>query len=338
MPLPTRKLGRTGLDVTVLGFGGAPLGDLYARIGEAAAAATLEAALDAGITLFDVAPLYGSGLAELRFGHTLRQRPRQSFILSTKVGRLLEAAPGGIMHPTKYVGALPFEVVYDYGYDGVLRSLEHSLARLGLASVDILLIHDVDPYTHGPDGVEARFEEVMGGGYKALERLRAERIVKGIGIGVNVAEMCVRFAQAGDFDCMLLAGRYTLLEQPALTEFMPLAEKKGIGVMLGGVFNSGILATGAVEGAKYQYADAPEPILAKVRSIERVCRAHATPLPVAAMHFCLGHPAVASLVLGAVGAEEVRRNVAALSAKVPAGLWRDLVAEELLDAAAPVPA
>jgi D-threo-aldose 1-dehydrogenase len=177
----------------------------------------------------------------------------------------------------------------------------------------------------------------MEGAYVALDRLRGEGVVKGIGIGVNEADMCVRFAKAGRFDTMLLAGRYSLLEQPALAEFLPLAERQGIGVMLGGVFNSGILATGAVSGAKYNYRDAPPEILDRVSRIEQVCAAHNTPLPAAALHFALGHPAVASLVLGGVTPQEVERNVAALSTNVPVALWRDLKAAHLLDAAAPVP-
>jgi D-threo-aldose 1-dehydrogenase len=177
----------------------------------------------------------------------------------------------------------------------------------------------------------------MAGAYVALDRLRSEGVVAGIGVGVNEAEMCVRFARAGSFDVMLLAGRYSLLEQPALTEFLPLALDRGIGVLLGGVFNSGILATGAVTGAKYNYRDAPPDILAKVARIEQVCTAHGVALPTAALHFALGHPAVASVVLGAQSPQEVERNMAALSTDVPAALWADLKAAQLLDADAPVP-
>src|SRR6266853_396333 len=193
-------------------------------------------------------------------------------------------------------------------------------------------------WTCGADAIEERFAEAMAGAYVALDRLRSEGVVAGIGIGVNEAEMCVRFAQAGSFDTMLLAGRYSLLEQPALAHFLPLAQQRGIGVMLGGVFNSGILATGAVKGAKYNYQDAPPEILAKVARIERVCTAHGVALPTAALHFALGHPAVASVVLGAETPQEVERNVAGLSSAVPAALWSDLKAERLLDPDAPVPA
>jgi D-threo-aldose 1-dehydrogenase len=226
--------------------------------------------------------------------------------------------------------------VIDYSYDGTMRSVEQSLIRLGTDRLDLLLIHDVDVWTHGAEAIEDRFREAMAGAYPALERLRSERVVAGIGIGVNEAEMCVRFAEAGSFDVMLLAGRYSLLEQPALSHFLPLAERQGIGVMLGGVFNSGILATGAVTGAKYNYQQAPAEILAKVNQIERVCAAHGVALPTAALHFAVGHPAVASVVLGAESAREVERNVASVASLVPSALWSDLKAEHLLDADAPV--
>jgi D-threo-aldose 1-dehydrogenase len=236
-----------------------------------------------------------------------------------------------------YVGGQPHRAVIDYSYDGTMRSVEQSLLRLGTDRIDLLLIHDVDVWTHGVDAIEARFSEAMNGAYVALDRLRGEGVVAGIGIGVNEAEMCVRFAQAGAFDTMLLAGRYSLLEQPALARFLPLALEQGIGVLLGGVFNSGILATGAVAGAKYNYRDAPPEILNRVARIERVCGAHDVALAVAALQFALGHPAVVSVVLGAESPLEVERNVAGLSRAVPAALWRDLKAEGLLDAAAPVP-
>jgi D-threo-aldose 1-dehydrogenase len=189
-----------------------------------------------------------------------------------------------------FVGGQPHRAVVDYSYDGTMRSVEQSLLRLGDDRLDLLLIHDVDVWTHGIDAIEDRFREAMAGAYVALDRLRGEGVVAGIGIGVNEAEMCVRFAQAGSFDTMLLAGRYSLLEQPALAEFLPLAQQQGIGVLLGGVFNSGILATGAVSGAKYNYRDAPPEILAKVEWIERVCEAHGIALPTAALHFALWPP------------------------------------------------
>jgi D-threo-aldose 1-dehydrogenase len=334
--LPRRSLGRTGLQVSVLGFGTAPLGDLYSRLDDATAIATIERALESGINLVDTSPLYGHGLSEHRCGTAIRRVRRRDLVLCTKVGRWMDPRRGR-GEASGFVGGQPHHAVVDYSYDGTMRSVEQSLLRLGTDRLDLLLIHDVDVWTHGIEAIEDRFREAMTGAYVALERLRAEGVVSGIGVGVNEAEMCVRFAQAGSFDTMLLAGRYSLLEQPALAEFLPLARKQGIAVMLGGVFNSGILATGVVPGAKYNYRDAPPDILTKVKEIERVCAAHGVGLPTAALQFALGHPAVASVVLGAQNPEEVTRNVASLSSKVPAALWSDLKTERLLDGQAPVP-
>jgi D-threo-aldose 1-dehydrogenase len=334
--LPRRVLGRTPLQVSVLGFGTAPLGDLYVQLDDDTAIDTVQLAFELGINLLDTSPLYGNGLAEHRCGAAIRRVPRQDIVICTKVGRWMDPFHGrGV--GSGFVGGLPHRAVVDYSYDGTMRSVEQSLLRLGTDRLDLLLIHDVDVWTHGLDAIDERFREAMAGAYVALDRLRGEGVVAGIGIGVNEAEMCVRFAQAGSFDTMLLAGRYSLLEQPALAEFLPLAQQQGIGVLLGGVFNSGILATGAVSGAKYNYRDAPPDILAKVALIERVCGAHGVALPTAALHFALGHPAVASVVLGAQSPQEVARNVDALSSKVPTALWADLKAERLLDAEAPVP-
>ncbi|CAN7461862.1 aldo/keto reductase [Bosea sp. LjRoot9] len=334
--LATRPLGHSGLDVSTLGFGGAPLGDLYARLDEAQAVATVEAAIAGGVTLLDTSPLYGHGLSEHRIGAALRRVDRANIAVSTKVGRVAEPF-GARGDGSGYLGGLPHALRFDYSYDGAMRSLEQSALRLGVDRIDIVLIHDVDVWTHGADAIEARFSQAMGGAYRALEGLRASGAVKAIGVGVNEAEMCERFARAGDFDTMLLAGRYSLLEQPGLASFMPLALKKGIGLMLGGVFNSGILATGPVTGAKYNYKPAPPEILARVAAIEAVCLRHDVPLRRAALHFPLGHPAVASLVMGAVSPREVEDQIAELSAPVPAALWAELKAEGLLGADVPVP-
>ncbi len=335
--LPRRKLGRTGLEVTALGFGSAPLGDIYEVLDDATAIATVETAAKLGVTLFDTAPFYGQGSAEHRIGIALRRQPPGSFVLSTKVGRLLTPAPQGRIKASRFVGGLQFNVTHDYSYDAAMRSLEDSLQRLGLPNVDVVLIHDADAWSHGPEDGPKRYKQAMGGAYKALEKLRSDGVIKGIGVGLNDPVYMARYLRDGDFDCLLMAGRYSLLEQPALAEVLPLAAKKNVGVMLGGVFNSGILATGAIDGARYNYTPPPPEIITKVRNIERVCAAHGVALATAALHFCLGHPAVSSLVLGAVKPDEVTRNVAAMSATVPPALWRDLKAERLLDAAAPVP-
>jgi len=334
--LPVRPLGRSGLEVTTLGFGGAPLGDLYAHLDEAGAIATVEAALASGINLIDTSPLYGHGLSEHRIGAALRRSGRKDVVISTKVGRVAEPFAGR-GNGSGYLGGLPHGLRFDYSHDGTMRSLEQSALRLGVDRIDVVLIHDVDVWTHGKDAIDARFAQAMDGAYRALDTLRAAGAVKAIGVGVNEAEMCERFARAGDFDTMLLAGRYSLLEQPGLASFMPLAREKGIGLMLGGVFNSGILATGPIAGAKYNYQPAPPAVLARVAAIEAVCARHGVPLRRAALQFPLGHPAVASLVMGAVKPEEVADQVAELAAPVPGALWTELKAEGLLGADVPVP-
>ncbi|PTM39738.1 aldo/keto reductase [Bosea sp. 124] len=334
--LTLRRLGRSGLPVSTLGFGAAPLGDLYARLDETRAVATVEAAISGGVTLIDTSPLYGHGLSEHRIGAALRRAGREGIALSTKVGRVAEPFAGR-GDGSGYRGGLPHGLRFDYSYDGAMRSLEQSALRLGVDRIEIVLIHDVDVWTHGAAMIEQRFSEAMAGAYRALEKLRASGAVKAIGVGVNEAEMCERFARAGDFDTMLLAGRYSLLEQPALASFMPLAQEKGIGLMLGGVFNSGILATGPVPGATYNYNPAPPAIVARVGAIQAVCERHDVPLRRAALHFPLGHPAVASLVMGAVSPAEVEDQIAELSKPVPAALWAELKAERLLGADVPAP-
>ena len=334
--ISTRKLGRTGIPISVIGFGSAPLGDLYSRLPDEPAIAAVAAAHAAGITIFDTAPLYGHGLAEHRIGTALRRIPRDSFTLSTKVGRYMSPLAQRV-GDSGYVGGFRHAAVFDYSYDGAMRSLEQSLLRLGLERVDVLLIHDVDKWTHGRDAIETRFREAMDGAYRALARLREEGTVKAIGVGVNEAEMCARFARAGDFDVMMLAGRYTLLEQGALDDFLPLAVEKGIAVLIAGAFNSGILATGPIHGAHYNYKPAPPAIIERVIRIEAVCRANGVKLAHAAIAFPFGHPAVTSVVLGAVHPDEVRANIEAVSIPVPASLWSDLKSEGLLAPHAPAP-
>lgn len=341
-PLARVPLGRrSGLTVSRVGFGSAPLGDFFEHLDETTAIATVETAFASGITLVDTSPHYGNGLAEHRIGTALRSVPRDSVVISTKIGRVMSpASPGGAAPPPPargFVGSLPHRPRFDYSYDGVMRSFEQSLLRLGTDRIDILLIHDIDAWTHGEDQVEARYREALGSGYRALDQLRAEGTVKAIGLGLDDHDWCERFLREADFDAVLLAGRYSLLEQPALATLLPLALAKGVGIMLGGIFNSGILATGAMAGARYNYEAAPPEILDRVARIEAVCRAHAVPLPRAAVQFVLGHPAVSTLVLGAVHPAEIARNLAALDEPVSASLWSDLKAEGLLDPAAPAP-
>jgi D-threo-aldose 1-dehydrogenase len=336
--LPARRIGQTELEVSVLGLGGAPLGDLYERIPEERAVATLEIAYQRGIRFFDTAPLYGHGLSEHRLGHVLRSKPRADLVVSTKVGRWLRPERGELVDRGQFAGGLNFQTVYDYSYDGTMRALEQSYHRLGMDRVDIALIHDVDIWTHGSaEAYERRFREAMDGAYRALHELRRSGVVRAIGVGINEVAPCVRFAKEAAFDCFLLAGRYTLLEQNGLNDLFPLAEQHGFSLLLGGPFNSGILATGATPGAKYNYKPAPPAIIKQVARIEAVCKRHDVPLAAAAIQFPLGQPTIASIVPGAVSPFEVERNAAYVDMQIPRSLWDELKAEKLLAADAPVP-
>jgi D-threo-aldose 1-dehydrogenase len=327
------------LQFTELGFGGAPLGNLYRPMTEKEARVMLEAVWAAGCRYFDTAPLYGLGLSETRLNGLLRAKPRASYLISTKVGRLLDLCKP---HERSRQGAF-FETPsrrerYDYSYDGVMRSLEFSLERLGLDQVDIVFGHDVDVFTHGSkEAADARVREFITGGYRALDGLRASGAIKAIGAGINEWEVAERLAGAGDFDVFLLAGRYTLLEQEALASFLPLCEEKKIAVVIGGPFNSGILATGVKADAHYNYGPAPDEVKDRVRRIQQICKSFKVSLPEAALRFPLGHPAVVSVIAGAQRASEVRRNAEMMNAKIPAALWRALKSEGLVREDAPTP-
>jgi D-threo-aldose 1-dehydrogenase len=328
------------LAFTELGFGAAPLGNLYKAISEDEAQETLNAAWKQGIRYFDTAPLYGLGLSETRLNHFLRDKSRKDYVLSTKVGRLLEVcAPDKRTGIGKFFNTPSRLEKFDYSYDGVMRSLEFSLERLGVDALDIVFAHDCDVFTHGTiEKRDAHVKTFMQGGYKALHKLRDQKVIKAIGAGVNEWQVCETLTQQGDFDIFLLAGRYTLLEQAALNSFLPLCEKRGIGIVLGGPFNSGILATGAVKGAFYNYDPAPKHILEQVRKIEMTCKAHKVKLPEAALRFPLHHPSVVSVIPGAVSPKQVSMNIKILSAKVPKALWKDLKAQGLMDERAATPA
>ena len=338
-PAATRKLGSAALAVTQLGLGCGPLGGFRADIPEDEAQGIVTTAHAAGIRLFDTSPLYGHGRSELRVGQALRQVPRESFVLSTKVGRWLTPVGPGQSREGLRPGGLDFRPIYDLSRDGVLRALEQSHCRLGLAALDIVLIHDVDVVSHGsPAAFEARYREALAGAWPALDELRRAGVIKAVGIGVNEIEPCLRFIRDAELDCILLAGRYTLLEQKALDELLPLCLEKDVGILVGGPFNSGILAKGAVEGAPYDYRAAPPEVLERVRGIEQVCRRHGVALAAAALQFPLGHPAISALIPGAISRAEVRANAGHLRARIPADLWAELKHDGLLHPAAPVPA
>jgi D-threo-aldose 1-dehydrogenase len=337
-PDDRRTLGKAGVEVTIMGFGGAPLGNMYQAFADAQARATVEVCYDAGIRYFDTAPLYGFGLSEHRLGEALRGRRRDDFVLSTKVGRLLEPGDPATLDHGQFKASLPFAQVYDYSYDGVMRSLEDSLQRLGTWRIDILLVHDLDVWTHkSEEARRARVEEFMAGGYRAMVGLREQGTVRAIGAGVNETAACEDLAERGDFDCFLLAGRYTLLEQAPLDELLPLCERRRIALIIGGAYNTGILATGAIPGAYFQYAPAPEEIMERVRRIEAVCARHGVRLPTAALQFPLGHPAVATVIPGTRSPAEVAQNVEIFTPDIPADFWAELKHEGLLRADAPTP-
>jgi D-threo-aldose 1-dehydrogenase len=328
MDVPTVALGRGGLRVSALALGTAPLGNLYAPVAEEDAAATVGSALEAGLTYVDTAPHYGLGLAERRLGRLLAGVPRDRFVVSTKVGRLVRPlAPGETADPEGFADSPPARRVWDLSGDGVRRSLEESLERLGLDRVDILLLHDPD------DHEREAYEQAL----PALIGLRDQGVVTAIGAGMNQAEMLTRFVRDLDIDVVLVAGRYSLLDQRALAELLPTCAARGTAVVVGGVFNSGLLADPR-PGATFDYAPAPPELVDRAARLAEVCARHGTPLRAAALAFPFGHPAVTSVLVGARSAAEVQDAVACFEWPVPGELWADLVATGLLPADVPNPA
>ncbi len=335
-PAAKVKFGRVDLEVTPFGFGTAPIGNIFREIDEETSDAMIQRSWDAGVRYYDTAPMYGHGLSELRTGHSLRWKNRDDFVLSSKVGRVLKPAKRSEIDFAPWTNAAPFTMHFDYSYDGTMRSFEDCLQRLALEHMDICFIHDIDRFTRGDEQPEV-FEQAMDGAWRALRDLRDQGVVKAIGVGVNEWEVCHAALERHDFDCFLLAGRYTLLEQESLDKFLPLCEERGAAVVVGGGFNSGILATGAVEGAKYNYAPAPAEIMEKVKKMEAVCAAHNVPLPAAAMQFVVAHPAVATFMVGTRTVEQLDKNLAWYSHPTPTDFWAELKAEGLLREDAPVP-
>jgi D-threo-aldose 1-dehydrogenase len=334
------RIGNGGLTFTELGCGTAPLGNLYYAITDDEAHATLEAAWDAGMRYYDTAPQYGLGNSERRIGRFLRPKDRASYVLSTKIGRLLAlSSPEDRLGIDKWFEVPSRREVYDYSYDGVMRSVEFSLERTGLDRFDILYAHDLDVFTHGSEATRNHYIDTLfnDGGYKAMLAMRDQGVVKAIGAGVNEWQAAKMLAERGDMDLFLIAGRYTLLEQDPLETFLPMCVERGIGIVLGGVFNSGILATGAAEGAWYNYNPAPPEILERVRRLEAVCKRHGVRLIDAALQFPLAHPAIVSIVIGAKHPKEASAATDLLNAKIPPALWADLKADGLVRADAPVP-
>jgi D-threo-aldose 1-dehydrogenase len=330
---------RRPVELTRLGFGGAPLGNLYRRVSDEDAQGALLSAFDVGVRYFDTAPQYGLGRSEERFGKALAVFGADNVVLSTKVGRLLLDCEPDEVTPESFVDVPQKRIVFDYTYDGVMRSYEESKIRLGTDHANILLVHDVCAFSQGSQAAsDAKVRELFdGGGYRALTELRDSGEVSAIGAGVNEWQVCETLLGLGDFDCFLLAGRYTLLEQEALDSFLPLCQRRDVGIILGGPYNSGILATGAIDGARYNYAPAPAAVLDRVRRIEAVCDAHGVPLIAAALQFVFGHSCVKTVIPGAVSRTELLSNASLLEVEIPRALWTDLKSEGLIRPDAPIP-
>ena len=325
-PLDKARIGKTELLVTRLGQGGAAIGGLFTIVTEEAAVSTVRRAVDLGLTLFDTAPLYGRGKSERLVGKALGGFPRDGFVLSTKVGRLLIPHEGQPDDP--HFKDLPgLEIEFDYSRDGMLRSIDDSLERLGLDRIDVALIHDADDH----------YEQAIGEALPTLADLRSQGVIKAVGAGMNQWEMLARFAREGDFDCFLLAGRYTLLDQSSLKELLPICEEKTISIIVGGPFNSGILASDLSPEATYDYAAAPPDVLDVARKIKAVCDRYDVPLKAAALQFGLAHPAVAATIPGARSVEEIEENFAMVAHPIPGDLWAELKSENLIAQESPTP-
>ncbi|CAN7761789.1 aldo/keto reductase [Rhizobium leguminosarum bv. viciae] len=319
-----RRLGRTSLSATTLGLGTTAIGGLYTATSEDSAEETMQTAWDLGVRFFDTAPQYGNGMAEQRLGAFLRKKPSDRYVLCTKVGRLLRLPENPQGEDAYYKGTPPERPVFDFSYDGVMRSVEDSLTRLGLERIDVLHIHDPDMH----------YREALDGAYKALDTLRREKSIAGVGVGMNQSEMLAEFARNGNFDCFLLAGRYTLLEQGALKELLPLCVEKNISIIIGGVYNSGLLADPRA-GAKFNYEDADKALVDRAIELETVCLRHGVPLKAAAIQFPLAHPAVTSILTGARSHGEMIENDALFRQPIPSSLWEELRAKGMIAEEAP---
>lgn len=325
-----RKIGSTDIEVDVLGVGCAPLGGNFAKLDRADAASILQTARSAGLSFFDTAPFYGFGRSERVVGDVVQGTP---YILSTKVGRLL--VPGAAPDPMDYgmIDPLPFHPVYDYTYDGVMRSFEDSLQRLGLDRIDILLVHDIGEFQHGPEDNARHFADLKLSGYRAIDQLRTSGDVSAVGLGVNENEVCKMALEIGQWDVFLLAGRYTLLEQTPLDDLFPACEKAGTSIICGGPFNSGVL----VGREMWNYAEAPSDVVSRVERLRTLCDAHSIPLPAAALQFPLGNPIVSSVIPGSRSAAEFEEILHWCSVEIPPEFWSDLRAGDLLHPDAKTP-
>jgi D-threo-aldose 1-dehydrogenase len=344
----TRSFARGALQVSELGMGSAPLGGLYRAVTTAEAMQALQAAWEIGVRYFDTAPMYGLGRSEHLVGDLLRgieeETGRQDWVLSSKVGRLMRnARPGAPLPPplprnefdSGWQSGLSFTEVFDYSYDGVMRSYEDSQQRLGLSRIDILYVHDIGRATHG-ERHDRQWNELLTGGFKALGELRADGYIRAVGLGVNEWQAIREALDVFDLDCCLLAGRYTLLDQSALPDLLATCTARKVSVVMAGVFNSGILVSGGDQ--KFNYIDAPAEILERVARLKSLCDRFAIPLAAAALQFPLAHPAAASVVVGARSAAEIRQTAGWFHQPISGEFWAALRESGLIDAAAPLPA
>ena len=332
----TKVNARSGLTFTALGYGGAPIGNYNGVFSDADAQDMVSQAWDQGIRYFDTAPGYGNGLSEHRLGHALRRHDRKELVLSTKVGRVLTPMLDAPSTNGQYLDIPPLVAGYDYSYDGVMRAVEQSMQRMLTDHFDVLFIHDCDRYTHGSAAPEL-FHQAIVSAFPALESLREQQVVKAIGFGINETDLMIEAIKSTDVDVCLLAGRYTLLEQEPLEELFPICEQQGVGIVLGGVYNSGVLATGPISGARFNYAPADANILARARQLQDVCRRHNVPLAAVALQFAYAHPVVVSACIGARDEKQQTRNAELFESSVPGELWDDLRAADLIRSDAPIP-
>ena len=339
--LAKRRLGSTDIEVSTLGVGGTGFGNMYEAITDEQSTAVVQRAIESGLNYFDTAPLYGQGLSETRLGRAFQTVPRDSFFVSSKVGWRLQPLAAGEDVTALFPGSRKAKIEMDYSVQGIRDSIEGSLERLQLDHIDILLMHDPDEGQSTGEAFEDKynhFEEAMENAFPILSDMRDQGLVKAIGLGMNQWQMLAQFAQAGQFDCFLLAGRYTLLEQSPLAEFLPMCQEKGISIIIGGPYNSGILATGAIEGTHYNYQEPPPQILQKVKGMEAMCIRHGITLQAAALQFPLGHSAVAAVIPGMKSVAEVQQNLANMAMDIPSDFWAELKDRVLVDPDSPTPA
>lgn len=335
--IATRTIGRTGIEVSEVGFGGAPLGELFETVAEDQAQATLAQAWEGGIRYYDTSPFYGYGKSEHRVGHYLRQQSRDDFVISTKVGRVFKPTRKRDFDPGGWVGGMNYDFHFDYTYDGIMRSWEDSTQRLGIHNLDLLLIHDLDSFFLNQRLFDTYMAQLLASGWRALDELKSSGLIRGIGAGINTPGNIPAFLDSVDVDAFLVAMPYTLLEQGVLADEFPACAERGVHFIIGAVFASGILVTGPVEGAKYAYSPASPEILDKTRRIEAICKDHDVPLAAAALQFPLGHPQVSAIIPGALAPFHIDSTLELYQRSIPADLWAQLKSEGLMREDAPTP-